>query len=114
MIDRASFSASRVTVAADVDYGEGYIHFEWPDPIYGSEGLTIDLVGFCSRNMSIRSGAGPPDFVELRPGSVTLRFTSVLAKKLELHETIQIQFSISEDDFRALQQVVEYFKEWPS
>ncbi len=63
----ASFQAANVGVPDDIalDYGEGCLSFRWVDPIYGWEGLTIDLDGHCSREMPIRSGKGPPDFVEL-------------------------------------------------
>ncbi|QDU86910.1 hypothetical protein Pla175_02640 [Pirellulimonas nuda] len=80
---------------------------QWPDEQYGNEGLTIDIDGHCSRNMPIRSGHGPPDFVELQRGYLRIRFEPGLAKRLELDEEITVQFDLDEEDFQAVNQFVE-------
>lgn len=56
----------------------------WGITVYGNEGLKIDLDGHCSRNMPIRSGDGPPDFVDLQRSCLKLRFNPDLAKRLQL------------------------------
>jgi hypothetical protein len=101
--------ASAVGVVADLDHGEGWIAFHWIETPSG--GLKIDLDGHCSRDMPIRSGNGPPEFVELRRDAIRLRFDAELARKLELPEEIEIKFRISEDEFAKLQHVVDWFND---
>jgi hypothetical protein len=105
----AVYTATAVSVIADVDYGEGWITFQWPDPLYGHEGLTIDLDGHCSREMPIHSGQGPPEFVALERDSVKLRFPPALAQKLQLESDVEILFNIPDKDFTTLQLVIDYF-----
>jgi hypothetical protein len=106
-----SFQAESVDVPDETDrsYGEGWLSFQWADPLYGREGLTIQLDGHCSRNMPIRSGNGPPDFVDLKRDRVTLRFDPVLAKELELDEEIEIRFALTDEAFYQLQRTIDYF-----
>lgn len=100
-------AANALGVLADLDHGEGWIAFHWFE--IPSGGLKIDLDGHCSRDMPIRSGSGPPEFVELRRDVVRLRFDDELARKLELPEEIEIGFHISDDEFAELQRVVDWF-----
>jgi hypothetical protein len=104
----AIYQASSVSILADCDHGEGWLAFQWPDALFGTEGLKIDLEGFCSRKMPIRSGQGPPDFIELQRDSIRLRFSPALAKKLELDQDVEIHFSIDENQFRQLERAVAY------
>lgn len=104
-----TYHATSVGSVADCDNGEGWILFQWPDPLFGSEGLKIDLDGHCWRNMPIRSGGGPPDFITLERDLVRIRFTPALAKSLQLDEEIEIRFSIGDHDYAELQKVVHYF-----
>lgn len=100
-----------VSVSDDdgLDHGEGWLEFSWTDALYGVEGLAIDLDGHCSRRMPIRSGQGPPTFVELGRNYLKLRFSAALAQKLELEEEILIQFEVGEDDFKQLERTIDYF-----
>ncbi len=108
-----SFQAQQVITPSDedLDYGIGAIWFEWPDIVYGHEGLGIDLDGFCSRRMPIRSGQGPPLFVEVERGRILVRFPPTLAIRLELDELVEIHFQIDDDDFRLLQRTVDFIRE---
>jgi hypothetical protein len=92
-----------------LDHGEGWLCFTWDDPMYGNEGLRIDLDGHCSRMMPIRSGEGPPCFAELGRNFIKIHFPSELAKKLELDEEVEITFAISDQDFDQLKRVIQYF-----
>jgi hypothetical protein len=103
------YRATAVEVFADVDYGEGDVSFQWPDALYGTEGLTIDLDGHCSRNMPVRSGGGPPHMI-LERDNIKLRFSPELAKRLLLAEEIEIRFDIGDDEFQSLQRVIDYFE----
>jgi hypothetical protein len=91
----------------------GGLSFTWADPMYGTERLSIDLEGHCSRRMPIRSGNGPPSFVELGRNYVKVRFSPDLAHKLELDEEIVIEFTINDQDFHQLQRTIDYFNEFP-
>jgi hypothetical protein len=96
-----------------LEYGEGWLVFTWPDPMCGTEYLKIDVEdGHCSRMMPIRSGKGPPEFVELGRDRVKIRFSPELAKKLELDEEIVIEFAINEQDFKQLERTIQYFSGW--
>lgn len=103
--------ANRLHLAADVNYGEGYIAFEWPEPLYGREWLQIDMEGFCSRMMPFRSGQGPPEFLDVDPEFIRLRFDQRLALRLELAPEIEIRFQASADEFRQLLQAVTYLRQ---
>lgn len=104
------FHAREVSVdTADLEYGEGWLCFCWPDGMYGSEQLQIDMEGHCSRAMPIRSGQGPPEFVTVERDRVVLRFRPALARKLELDDEIEIRFSINDDDYQKLCDIVAYF-----
>jgi|SRR3954447_14957715 hypothetical protein len=98
----------------DREYGEGWLSFIWPDPMYGTERLSIDLQGHCSRRMPIRSGQGPPSFVEVGRNRIKMRFPAELAKKLELDEEIEIEFAINDQDFEQLQRTIDYFNGFPA
>ncbi len=106
-----SFQAESVDVPSnsDLDYGEGWLSFIWPDPVYGCEGLTIDLDGHCSRKMPIRSGNGLPEFIALGRDRIGLRFPASLAEKLDLEEEIEIRFSIADREFCQLERTINYF-----
>jgi hypothetical protein len=103
-----TYQANRVSLDADIDYGEGYIEFQWSDTVFGWECLTIDLNGHCSRRMPIHSGQGLPTFAELQQNRMRLHFDANLAKKLQLEEDVEILFDVSEPDFQKLRQVVDY------
>jgi hypothetical protein len=106
---------ANVDVPDDIglEYGEGWLAFVWPDPMYGSECLKIDVEdGHCSRMMPIRCGKGPPQFVEVTRDRVKIRFSPELAKKLELDEEIVIEFAISDQDFEQLERAIKYFSRW--
>lgn len=105
-----SYQASRVDLLVDVDYGEGWITFDWPDAVFGHDQLTIDLDGYCSRRMPIHSGWGPPDFLELQRDRIRLRFAPELASKLKMDEEIEIVFALPDDDFLELRRAIEYFQ----
>jgi hypothetical protein len=94
----------------DLDYGEGWLVFTWPDPIYGTEGLQIDLDGRCSRMMPIRCGQGRPEFVDVQRDHVKIRFAAELAGKLELDEEIVVEFVINDQEFERLQRTIECFR----
>lgn len=104
-----TYHATSVGIVADCDHGEGWIVFQWPDPLYGSEELKIDLDGHCSRYMPIQSGTGPPEFIALQRDFIRIRFAPELAKRLQLSEEIEIRFSINDDDYAELQKVVNNF-----
>jgi hypothetical protein len=97
--------------AEHLDYGEGWVKFCWPDPLYGHDGLQINFDGFCQREMHIHSGQGPPEFVALQRDRLKLRFSPTLAEKLNLEPEVEIVFNISEDEFAELKLVFGYFKE---
>jgi hypothetical protein len=101
--------ASYVGVNADTDHGEGWVVFRWPHERYGHEELTIDLDGHCRRRMPLRSGTGPPAFVELRRDGVRIRFDPILAQKLGLDEEIEILFHLPDGEFAELHRVIGYF-----
>ena len=103
------YSANYVGVLADTEHGEGWVVFQWPHDRYGYEELRIDLDGHCSRRMSICSGTGPPEIVELRRDGLRLRFDSILAQKLRLEEEIEILFDLPDAEFAELHRVVDYF-----
>jgi hypothetical protein len=105
------YHADQVAVVADVEYGEGYIQFRWPDPIVGHEGLKIDLDGHCSREMPIHSGDGPPKFIELDRSGLKLWFPPELAKKLKLDQDLELTFTLTDNDYLALQRVIDHFRE---
>ena len=102
-----SLIATKVTIPdqTDLDYGEGWLEFEWLDSRFGREGLTIQLDGHCSRFMPIRSGCGLRD-VQLSRDRILLSFEHSLAEKLELDDQVEIVFQISDSDFSQLQQTV--------
>lgn len=87
------------------------LFFEWPDPLYGEEGLYIQLDGHCSCRTFLRSGNGPPEFVEVNRSNVKLRFTPKLAKYLEWDEEVEITFDITDEQYTELVKTVEHFKE---
>jgi hypothetical protein len=104
---------AEVAVPDDIglEYGEGWLAFVWADPLYGREGLQIDVEdSHCSRMMPIRCGQGPPEFVEVARDRVKLRFSPELAKKLELDEEIVIEFAISDQEFEQLERTIEHFR----
>lgn len=103
--------ATYVGVQADIDHGEGWVEFRWPHDRYGYEGLRIDLDGHCSRRMPVHSGSGPPEILELRRDGITMRFEPALARKLEMDETIEILFRLSDTELAELRRVVDYFSE---
>jgi hypothetical protein len=103
------YSATSVHIHADTDCGEGWVVFQWAEELCGQEELKIDLDGHCSRRMSIRSGTGPPEFVELRRDLVTMRFDSALAQKLQMADEIEISFHLSDAEFADLSRVIDYF-----
>lgn len=104
------YHAEKVELSADTKNGEGWITFRWPDSLYGWECLTIDLDGHCSRRMPIRSGSGPPEFVELQRDRIKLRFDPVLAGRLELEESVEITFTVTDDEFYELCKVINYLQ----
>jgi hypothetical protein len=106
----ASVHASRVEVCADIDYGEIYLTFEWPDPVYGNECLSIDADAHCSRRNSFYSGSGL-DSLELRRDRLSVRFSETLAKKLMFHRDLEISFGISDDAYERLQGAVDFIVE---
>jgi hypothetical protein len=101
------YQADKVELFADVDYGEGGIAFRWPDPRFGWECLKIDLDGHCARRMPIHSGSGI-DSIELHRDRIRFRFAPPLARALQFEEEIEIAFSTSDEDFRALRKVIVY------
>lgn len=103
----ATYKAISVEIIADLDHGEGWIQFLWHDRQYGNEGLRIDLDGHCSRKMPMRSGTGPPEFEEIEAHRLRLRFTPILAKLLALDEVIEIEMSLSPDEFERLKQFID-------
>jgi hypothetical protein len=103
------YVATNVFILADVDNGEGWVIFQWPDELYGYEELTIGLDGHCSRRMPIHSGHGPPDVVELDRNKIRLRFDPELAERLQLSEEIAISYRLTDRDYNQLKSVVTYF-----
>jgi hypothetical protein len=80
----------------DLDYGEGMITFTWQDPDQIQRSLTIDVEGFCFREMPISSGHGVT-FAAIQPERLRLRFTDELANKLELDQEIEFSGPIPEN-----------------
>jgi hypothetical protein len=101
--------ATCIDVNVDFDHGEGGLRIQWNDPIEGREGLTIDLDGHCSRNMPIRSGQGPPDFVLDGTDRLIMRFEKELATKLEIDETLEIQFVATDDQYNRIRAFVDFW-----
>lgn len=93
---------STITINADFDYGEGGINFHWVDSLGYSASLDIDLDGWCTREMPIRSGQGPPKLELLERNRIRLRFSSSLAKKLELDERVEFTFQADDQTFEQL------------
>lgn len=102
------FHASRVHIPSrqDVDYGEGWIQFEWKDDVLGWECLTIQLDGFCERRMPLNSGHGIQD-IELERNRIRLRFWPTLAANLKLEREVEIEFDIGETEFGDLNYAVD-------
>ena len=94
-----SLTATVVDVDIDKDYSEDRVSFVWSDPHFGSEGLTIEFDGHCSRKMPIRSGMGPPTVLGFKRDSITFEFPEELAEQLELPEILEIRFSIDDETF---------------
>lgn len=101
-------SAESVHVFADYDHGEGWLAIHWRHDLYGGDTLSIGFDGWCSRRMPIRSGQGPPEYVELTRDRLRLRFAPDLAKKLELDEEVEISFSASDEEFDELRRWVDF------
>ena len=93
-----------------IEQGAMLVSFEWSDPLYGVEGLDVDVDGFCSRKMPIRSGKGPLEIIHFRRDSIALKFPPVLAEQLELDEEIEISFTITDDEFNSLGIVVDFIR----
>ena len=110
-IGMQTFTAYEVSDSLDFDDGEGWLCFRWKDPIYGYDELEINLEGHCSRRMPIHSGNGPPEFVSVERDRVVLRFSSALAKKLDLDENIEIIVSLSDDELNRLRTVAACLNE---
>jgi hypothetical protein len=103
--------AHTIDINLDYQHGDGWLGFQWSDdPVYGDEGLLINFDGFSSRNMPVRSGQGPPDFVDLTSDSLHLRFTEELAARLELPKDLIIRFDLNEDKHAELSRAVDYFR----
>jgi hypothetical protein len=100
--------ASGVDLCADLDYGEGYISFRWPDPLLGEERLTITLEGFFSKSMPFYSDGEYPNAVTLLRDRIRFCFSDSMARNLRLEPEFEIMFSISDDCFLELQQVINY------
>jgi hypothetical protein len=98
-----TFTASRVDVLSqhDLDYGEGWIAFTWPDPLYGEERLTIQFDGFCSKANPFYSGYGL-ESVLLERIKVSLRFSEELSQTLELDQEVIIVCELSDKDYAGL------------
>lgn len=96
-----------VGVVADLDQHEGWVVFNWSDPTYGEMSLKVDGDHHCSREMPVRSGTGPPDFVSMSRASLVMRFAPELASKLELDEEVEFVFELQDDEFGELKEVIE-------
>lgn len=95
----------------DLDYGEGWVKIGWTSPSGVDALLQIDADGFCSREMPIRSGHGPPQIAEVRKDGIHLRFSSELAKKLELDVDVDFLCDLSEKVYDDLCKLKELFSE---
>lgn len=102
-----TYQATEVDLSTDYDNGEAQLVFQWPDRLLGSEGLSIDFDGFCSRNRQFYSGNGPPE-IDLRRDHVRLRFTPRLAKCLLLEEEIEICFQLNDYEFDEVRRFVAF------
>lgn len=85
-----------------IDYGYASLCLSWIDPIGIPTSLSIDFDGFCSREMVMRSGQGPPIFKDVYNDGMTLEFTAELAKRLELDEVVKVSFECDETTFANL------------
>lgn len=87
-----------------LDWGYGSLVFSWLDPEYGERQLGINVDGWCGREMPIRSGQGPPQFLEVSNRVVRLRFGDKLAAKLELPNEVTMRIDASPEEVEGLQQ----------
>lgn len=71
----------------DFRHGEGSVGFDWEDSAGIKRSLSIDIDGWCSRKMPIRSGFRL-EIVEVAENRVRLRFRPELAAKLELDTNV--------------------------
>jgi hypothetical protein len=99
---------AQISSILDLDHGEGWITFSWSDASGIDRSLTIDADGHCSREMPIRSGTGV-SIVSVRRDHVRLRFTDELASKLELDHEIEFEGTVSENTYKELLCLAEYF-----
>jgi hypothetical protein len=97
----AEYRASRVTFDCDANHGEGWFTFEWPDLIYGTEKLNIDLDGHCSKANPFYSGFGIDD-AELFRDRIEFSFSDRLAGRLQLERHVTIHFELSDGEYQAL------------
>lgn len=104
---------AKVGIVADFDHGEGWLHFGWEDAIGCAASLTIDMDGHCSREMPIRSGLGPPQFLGLQRDRIRLGFTAELAAKLEMEQVVEFQFVLDDATFDQLRQFDELWPQSP-
>jgi hypothetical protein len=108
-----SLRANEVFVVGCTDQCEGWLEFQWPDPLMGWESLQIDFDGFCSRRMGgLRSGRGLCD-LKLSRGCVRLWFTDELAGKLGLPRALEIGFTLSDEKFAQIERGVDCIG-WPA
>ena len=81
-----------IGVNADLDHGEGCIVVVWKDEMSIQRTLKVDIDGFCSRDMPIRSGRGLID-ASLGERHLKLEFTSDLGKNLELDTIVELRWT---------------------
>lgn len=90
----AEFSSS----LQGIEYGYGWLLFAFDCPRWGRDHLQIDADRFCSRQMSVRSGQGPPEITSLDKCGVEFRFGHQLAQSLELARRVRFQCELSNEE----------------
>jgi hypothetical protein len=94
---------------SSLSYGYGFLTFSWHDPEYGQRRLCIDAEGWCSREMPIRSGQGPPQFVQVSNHVVRLKLDDNLSKRLELPLDLEMRVNASAEQLQGIHHLISYF-----
>ena len=92
-----------------LQYGEGWLSFEWADRAFGKGGFEFDEGGFCTRSGPPRGGRGSITVVTLSRDRLRFRLQPELAQGLELDEEFEISFSISDEEYIQLRRIFEEF-----
>lgn len=100
------YQANAVDVFFDSDYGEGWLAFSWPNPIYGHDGLRIAPDGLITRERKLFNGRA--DSAELSRDHLTLNLPQKASENLAFERQIEIRFALSDEQFLVLQSFINY------